>query len=410
MDRLRARRAGRRRGARLPVVRRARPARLRRRHREPGGRGGGRRRPDRRRGPGLRRRQLRRSSSSYHHDLDAWDALPVEEQERAIGRTKLSDLELPDDVKPANSHVALTMIEDEDGEEQQIVRVNMPFGRVGAGEFGTYFIGYARTPAVIEQMLTNMFVGDPPGTTDRILDFSTAVTGNLFFVPTVEFLDDPPSPATRRPAADPVPRRHPATGDGSLGIGSLKEDAAMNHLLRELAPISDAGLAGPGRRGPRAARRRRSPPAGSSTSPGPHGWEHSATNLGRTSRSRRRPADGVVRPAAPRPAARRAARADFERLPRASCATPTAAPTTATGARSTTPRTASRSPRTSRSSTAGRARLSGIAERLAARADVARRGRGRVSASRRPARSSGCCRAAWPARTAWRWAATSTGS
>ena len=73
----------------------------------------------------------------------------------------------------------------------------MPFGRVGAGEFGTYFIGYARTPAVIEQMLTNMFVGDPPGTTDRILDFSTAVTGNLFFVPTVEFLDDPPSPASR---------------------------------------------------------------------------------------------------------------------------------------------------------------------------------------------------------------------
>ena len=97
------------------------------------------------------------------HDLAAWDALPVEEQERAIGRTKLSDLELPDDVKPANSHVALNTIVDDDGEERQIVRLNMPFGSVGAGEFGTYFIGYARTPAVIEQMLTNMFVGNPPG-------------------------------------------------------------------------------------------------------------------------------------------------------------------------------------------------------------------------------------------------------
>jgi len=140
----------------------------------------------------------------YLHDLDGWDALPVEEQERAIGRTKLSDLELADDVKPANSHVALTTIEDDEGNEQQIVRFNMPFGRVGAGEFGTYFIGYARTPEVIEQMLTNMFIGKPPGNHDRILDFSTAVTGGLFFIPTTEFLDDPPAPA------------------GSLSIGSLK--------------------------------------------------------------------------------------------------------------------------------------------------------------------------------------------
>ena len=73
----------------------------------------------------------------------------------------------------------------------------MPFGEVGADEFGTYFIGYARTPAVIEEMLQNMFIGKPPGNTDRILDFSTAVTGNLFFVPTVELLDDPPAPSPR---------------------------------------------------------------------------------------------------------------------------------------------------------------------------------------------------------------------
>lgn len=141
----------------------------------------------------------------YLHDLGGWDRLTVEEQERAIGRTKLSDLELPDDVKPANSHVALNTIVDEHGEERQIVRFNMPFGRVGAGEYGTYFIGYARSPDVIEQMLTNMFVGKPPGNYDRILDFSTAVTGSLFFVPSAGFLDDPP-----------------ADGDRSLGIGSLK--------------------------------------------------------------------------------------------------------------------------------------------------------------------------------------------
>ncbi len=132
----------------------------------------------------------------YLHDLEGWDALPVEEQERAIGRTKLSDIEFPDEAKAPNSHVTLNTIVDENGDEQQIVRFNMPFGSVGAGEFGTYFIGYAHSPDVIEQMLTNMFIGKPPGTYDRILDFSTAVTGNLFFVPSVDFLDDPPAPAS----------------------------------------------------------------------------------------------------------------------------------------------------------------------------------------------------------------------
>ena len=158
----------------------------------------------------------------YVHDLDGWDALPVEEQERAIGRTKLNDLELPDDVKPSNSHVALNTIVDENGDERQIMRFNMPFGNVGRGEFGTYFIGYSSTPAVTEQMLSNMFVGKPPGNYDRILDFSTAITGNLFFVPTADFLDDPPSP-TAEPiaAAEPAPAAVPA-GNGSLGIGSLK--------------------------------------------------------------------------------------------------------------------------------------------------------------------------------------------
>jgi putative iron-dependent peroxidase len=96
----------------------------------------------------------------------------------------------------------------------------MPFGRVGAGEFGTYFIAYARSPDVIEEMLRNMFVGKPPGNHDRILDFSTALTGSLFFVPTADFLDDPPGAGAATEAAgesggDPA-------GDGSLGIGNLR--------------------------------------------------------------------------------------------------------------------------------------------------------------------------------------------
>jgi putative iron-dependent peroxidase len=132
----------------------------------------------------------------YLHDLRAWNTLPVEAQERIIGRTKLTNMELDDDVKPADSHVALTVITDPDGTERQILRDNMPFGTIGQDEFGTYFIGYARTPAVTERMLRNMFLGDPPGNTDRILEYSTAVTGALFFAPTLEFLDHPPDAPT----------------------------------------------------------------------------------------------------------------------------------------------------------------------------------------------------------------------
>jgi porphyrinogen peroxidase len=156
----------------------------------------------------------------YLHDLDGWDALETGEQERIIGRTKLSDLELADDVKPPDSHVALNTIVDADGNEREIVRFNMPFGRVGAREFGTYFIGYAADPGVIELMLEHMFLGDPPGTTDRILEFSTAITGVLFFVPPLDFLDDPPEPAERD--AGPEAPAAPDPGEGSLGIGGMR--------------------------------------------------------------------------------------------------------------------------------------------------------------------------------------------
>ncbi|WP_116951004.1 Dyp-type peroxidase [Jiangella endophytica] len=151
----------------------------------------------------------------YLHDMDAWNALPVEEQERVIGRRKLSDVELSDTEQPSNSHVALTTIVDDDGEEREILRDNMPFGRPGAAEFGTYFIGYAAHPDVIEQMLDNMFVGRPPGHHDRILDFSVAVTGGLFAVPTVDALDDLADPPSPTPASD-----------GSLNVGSLKRSDA----------------------------------------------------------------------------------------------------------------------------------------------------------------------------------------
>ena len=62
------------------------------------------------------------------------------------------------------------------------------FGDPARGEFGTYFIGYARTPSTIEKMLRNMFIGEPEGNYDRILDFSTALTGTNFFVPSADLM------------------------------------------------------------------------------------------------------------------------------------------------------------------------------------------------------------------------------
>jgi putative iron-dependent peroxidase len=159
----------------------------------------------------------------YTHDLAAWNALSVEQQELAVGRTKLDDVELPDERKPANSHVALNTIVDEHGVERDIVRFNMPFGQIGTREFGTYFAAYARDPGVIEQMLVNMFVGNPPGTTDRLLDFSTALTGALFFAPPAAFLDDPPAPGAAGDRAEQTAAPAAPSGDGSLAIGTLRD-------------------------------------------------------------------------------------------------------------------------------------------------------------------------------------------
>lgn len=166
----------------------------------------------------------------YLHDVERWNKVPVEEQENIIGRHKLSDIEQPDSVKKPYAHNVLTSIE-ENGEEIQIVRDNMPFGEIGKGEFGTYFIGYARDPQHIEKMLENMFIGNPPGTYDHLLDFSRAVTGSLFFVPTATFLDDVGPEATpavdaKQTLATEVPQRNVPPGDGSLGIGSLKKEAS----------------------------------------------------------------------------------------------------------------------------------------------------------------------------------------
>ena len=179
----------------------------------------------------------------YLHDLAGWNALSTEAQERIIGRTKLSDIELDDAVKPTYAHNALAKVV-EDGKEIKIIRDNMPFGRAAEKEFGTYFIGYARSPRTIEQMLENMFVGQPPGNYDRLLDFSVAKTGNLFFVPSATFLenvadDDPAAGLSDKPAV-PAPQAGAETRRFARHRFAQRRPRLMNNLHRELAPISDA--------------------------------------------------------------------------------------------------------------------------------------------------------------------------
>ena len=161
----------------------------------------------------------------YLHNMKAWNGLSIEAQEHIIGRRKLSDIELSDAEKPPSAHNALTVVE-EDGKELKILRDNMPFGRPGHGEFGTYFIGYSRTPRITETMLQNMFVGRPPGNYDRLLDFSSAVTGSLFFVPSATFLDniggDGPDSTDTTVRQEFDPPSASSANDASLKIGSLK--------------------------------------------------------------------------------------------------------------------------------------------------------------------------------------------
>ena len=164
----------------------------------------------------------------YLHNLEAWNKIPTEAQEKIIGRSKVSDIELDDSVKPTSAHNALTTIEENGGKSRSCATTCLS-AAPASGEFGTYFIGYSRSPRTIELMLENMFVGRPPGNYDRILDFSTPVTGSLFFIPTSTFLDDispdqPALPAKSAPISSPgeIVAALIGTKDGSLGIGSLK--------------------------------------------------------------------------------------------------------------------------------------------------------------------------------------------
>ena len=169
------------------------------------------------------------------HDMSAWNALTVEEQERAIGRAKLSNVEVGADVKPANSCLTLNTIVEPGETHRQILRENMPFGSLSVGGFDICFIGYAATSSVTERCCSTCS-WETHGSYEGILGFSDAVTGSWFFVPTAGFLDDPlpwrGHPDSQRGADldQAAPSGRPVASDGSLGIGGLRETRSASNL------------------------------------------------------------------------------------------------------------------------------------------------------------------------------------
>ncbi|HIW69991.1 MAG TPA: Dyp-type peroxidase [Candidatus Limosilactobacillus merdipullorum] len=122
-------------------------------------------------------------AQKWRHEMDIWSKLSTETQEKAIGRKKLDDLELSDGEKFQNAHNVVSQVEI-NGVSQNIVRMNVPYSDPATDITGTYFIGYARHWEVTKAMLESMVKGH-----DYLLSFSKILTGQLFFIPSKDTLD-----------------------------------------------------------------------------------------------------------------------------------------------------------------------------------------------------------------------------
>lgn len=122
-------------------------------------------------------------AQKWRHNMDIWNHLTTETQEKAVGRKKFSDLELADDEKFKNAHNVASQATI-DGVEQKIVRMNVPYSDPANNNTGTFFIGYSRYWKVTKTMLQNMLDQN-----DYLLTFSDILSGQLFFIPSRPLLD-----------------------------------------------------------------------------------------------------------------------------------------------------------------------------------------------------------------------------
>lgn len=121
------------------------------------------------------------------HDLEKFNLLPTEIQEKIIGRTKVDSIELEGDDMPDNSHVSRTDAK-HDGVAMKIWRRSFPFGN--ASERGLFFISYACDPFRVNIQLDRMLGNTEDGVSDKIMDYSEAVTGGYSFAPSIKDLED----------------------------------------------------------------------------------------------------------------------------------------------------------------------------------------------------------------------------
>lgn len=123
-------------------------------------------------------------AQKWHHNMDFWNHMKTEQQEKTVGREKFSDLELEDEDKMKNAHNTSAKLEI-DGEEKKIIRMNVPYSDPASNNTGTYFMGYSRHWTITKMMLQQML-----NTSDFLLTFSDILSGQLFFIPSRRLLED----------------------------------------------------------------------------------------------------------------------------------------------------------------------------------------------------------------------------
>jgi putative iron-dependent peroxidase len=123
----------------------------------------------------------------WAHNTAEWDSLSIENQERAMGRTKLNSIEL--DHKAPDSHVAST---DQD-RFGKIFRRNMPYGTVT--KHGTMFVGFSADQRRLSRMLESM-AGLLTGVRDALTLYTRPLTGAYYFVPSTERLRQAGAPGS----------------------------------------------------------------------------------------------------------------------------------------------------------------------------------------------------------------------
>jgi len=119
-------------------------------------------------------------TQQWVHDLERFQALPLSEQERVVGRTKADSIELVGDAQPPDSHVSRTDVS-VDGVAQKLWRRSSPFG--GARRHGLYFLAFACDPGRFDIQARRMVGLTEDGRYDRLMDFSEAVTASYWFAP-----------------------------------------------------------------------------------------------------------------------------------------------------------------------------------------------------------------------------------